>query len=851
MASLNKSGLEYLLSKIYGVFQNVNTEIKNIKDDTVKRMIEVTYSELKELRDGSKLVPGQQYRITDYVTTTIQEDTKSAGHQFDIIVTADSNNTLNEIARACLHDGDTYFSESDANLEAWQIWYCIDNDTERFAWAADTKDGGKGVIYRMIDAWGNDLPYDFKNIMFKRYILNQDDAVATNVAKDGDLELVKDKLQNMCYQIHTCLWYYGSYITDVYSDAELNAKYVPFGDIYYNHNGPSVLCKISENFEYFYTFHNGGDASLSKPNREESVGVWNNVIKNSNYTMSVTEDGRVENIYNNQYLNDIVFYGNFCHSNTFGTYCISSTFGNDCVRNKFGDLCLFNTFGDSCGSNTFGNECCSNTLGNGCNYNTFGTYCISNTFGNSCSGNTFGNYCEENTFVGTCHDNTFGNSCHSNTFGNHCCSNTFGYNCDENTFGNECGENIFGEDCNENIFSNECKENTFGNKCHVNKFGEKCILNTFGNGCYTNEFVMNCEGNKFSDNCKFNTFGESCDSNTFGNSCSLNKFGTECNYNSFDNICSANTFGNDCDSNTFGNSCSLNKFGTECYSNTFGNSCFSNTFVDYCYYNKFGNDCNKNKIKDTDGYRLECYNNVLGDNCNENEFDSGCCYNTLGNECHKNNFYISCKYNILGNNCYENDFSDGCIKNTLGDHTNTIILHTECESNIFEKCYEIRLGEGCIGNHFGIYANDFEFLDHCNYNKLGDNCSRIFLETGCEYNTFGNSCSEILLGDYCKYNTFGNGCINIGFVYYNATNINYLNNIRFGNFVKDTHFGLDTIHIDETDDISNLRNINVAQGFLGDVDIDSYGDYFNKDYEISIGKNSNGEIKIFCIADLY
>ena len=66
-------------------------------------MISLTYSELKSLRDNKQLVPGQQYRITDYVTTTAQANTQSAGHQFDIIVTADDVNKLNENARAINH----------------------------------------------------------------------------------------------------------------------------------------------------------------------------------------------------------------------------------------------------------------------------------------------------------------------------------------------------------------------------------------------------------------------------------------------------------------------------------------------------------------------------------------------------------------------------------------------------------------------------------------------------------------------------------------------------------------------------------------------------------------------------
>ena len=65
---------------------------------------------------------------------------------------------LSEKALAILHDGDTYFTN--AKLQGWQLWYCLDNDITRFAWADATN--GKGVVYRMIDEFGNDCPYDFK-----------------------------------------------------------------------------------------------------------------------------------------------------------------------------------------------------------------------------------------------------------------------------------------------------------------------------------------------------------------------------------------------------------------------------------------------------------------------------------------------------------------------------------------------------------------------------------------------------------------------------------------------------------------------------------------------------------------
>ena len=86
--------------------------------DLTKLLLNTTWAELKAMRDNSQLVAGQQYRITDYTCTTTQPATKSAGHVFDIIVTAADESTLNEVARAVKRDGDEYFANSDLN--AWK-----------------------------------------------------------------------------------------------------------------------------------------------------------------------------------------------------------------------------------------------------------------------------------------------------------------------------------------------------------------------------------------------------------------------------------------------------------------------------------------------------------------------------------------------------------------------------------------------------------------------------------------------------------------------------------------------------------------------------------------------------------
>lgn len=152
--------------------------------------VPITYNNLKTLVNNRLLVSGMLYCITDYVTTTVQENTQSANHQFDIIVRALTESTLDEEAKAAQREGDKYFANS--NLGGWQLWYTLDNDTSRFAWADATN--GKGVIYRMIDENLNDCPYDFKNIQMRNPLDGADenyyytfDGNGTDHSLDGNL----------------------------------------------------------------------------------------------------------------------------------------------------------------------------------------------------------------------------------------------------------------------------------------------------------------------------------------------------------------------------------------------------------------------------------------------------------------------------------------------------------------------------------------------------------------------------------------------------------------------------------------------------------------------------------------
>ena len=430
----------------------------------------LTYAELKSLRDAGKLVAGTQYRITDYTCTTTQSGTKSAGYQFDIIVTADDESTLNEEARAALHTGDEYFSG--CTLNAWKLWYCLDNDSDRFAWADATN--GKGVIYRMIDEFNNDVPYDFKNIQFLRKF-------------DSDKELWStvptDNTGVPCYTFSSR----GNSATTSFTDMSLLAS----NRIYSNSIGKYV---------------NNNKQTLNN-NCFFGSGCYNNKFEN--------------NCYNNSFGSncDGNSFGSSCYSNTFGSNCDGNSFGNSCNSNSFGSRCYSNSFGSRCYSNSFGSSCFRNTFGNYCYRNTFGSDCNSNIFGNNCYSNSFGSNCDGNSFGNDCWSITFGDSCNSNSFGNYCNSNSFVGGCNYNSFGNSCNSNSFGNYCNSNSFGNDCWSITFGDGCNYNSFGNYCNYNSFGNYCNSNSFGNDCHNIKFAPDSSVSTKYHFYKNNYFGDGC--------------------------------------------------------------------------------------------------------------------------------------------------------------------------------------------------------------------------------------------------------------------------------------------------------------------------------------------
>ena len=425
---------------------------ESIIADKLDKIIETTYANLVSLRDSSNLIPGQQYRITDYTCTTTQSNTKSAGHVFDIIVTADDKSTLNELARAVKHEGDEYFANND--LSAWQIWYSLDNDTNRFAWADE--ENGKGVIYRMIDEWNNDIPYDFKNIQFLRVDANTVTVIRGEYYNDysAKVESLFNSTKNtLPFKYQYLEWYdsaqaaqggFADLLGMTEEEVESSSLYYCILDDKDWVGDPGLLASvesITANSKWLYTFNTDvfNDSSLD--------GYTNNVY--SNEIGSYSLDGVT-------HLNNICFLDNNCSYNTFGSNCFSNTFGPDCRYNSFGSACYYNTFGPYCSYNTFGSNCSNNT---------FGSDCSNNTFGSDCYHNIFGSYCRYNIFGSSCSSNTVGPNCSFNSLGDGCSSNTLGTNSVNNTFGSNCYNIKFASDKAASTKYSFYQNNHFGDGC--------------------------------------------------------------------------------------------------------------------------------------------------------------------------------------------------------------------------------------------------------------------------------------------------------------------------------------------------------------------------------------------------
>ena len=436
----------------------VPKSVKQYVDDKfLSKCINTTYDELKGWRDNGQLVPGQWYRITDYVTTTVQADTRSAGHQFDVIVMALTENTLSEDAYADYHEGDTYFHNTSnnnkyhADLNKWQLRYRLDNDTNRFAWASSN---GKGVIYYMKDEWYNECPYDFKNIQFKRY------RIGAIFCKASSLSSIFTTM--LTTGINATLYYAGNDWGDssgrslalnlhqgesIVEGTTLTDEYAYYGGTTFTIDPTAKYMKITEDIYaqilgegWVYTFTASCSSITTFENSAgEDMTRWttgkqcSNIIKPCYTKESDTKKIKLNNII-------IISSGsNTSKCNTFEKNCYDITLGAYTIYNKFGEGCHNITIEHGYNLN--------DTTGSSPNgYNTFGTKCYNILL---CTLSYF------NLFGDSCHDIYSAKYMRNSNIGNYSYNITAIEGIEHCNFGIECSNIVLRKECDFNSFDNE------------------------------------------------------------------------------------------------------------------------------------------------------------------------------------------------------------------------------------------------------------------------------------------------------------------------------------------------------------------------------------------------------------
>lgn len=443
--------------------------------------VDTTWAELKSMRDNSQLTVGCLYRITDYETIISGVDVQSAGHVFDIVVLATDVNMLSEDAMAVHSERDTegYFANS--KLEAWELKYCLDNDTSRFAWAS--VEGEQWIIsvfettvYMSLvstdDHTYDGFPYKFtasveglfvefyfahlelqegEEFIPNKMVINgeiQENAPITQIIHNntpegkGVIWYMNDEFNNLCYYDFKNVLFKRSLIIATKENPSENEC-----AFYGKYAGQTMMEQplLPEGYaidpndsKYLYTFSvivaDGSvkDNSIGLDLTSEGMGI----IHSCNLNQIKANEDEYSFILN---LNDIVFvstynsiedmqnivqigntFGTLCSYNTFVNKAMENIFGSYCYGNSFGNYCEHNSFGNDCSLNTFNNNCSLNSFGNGCQYNLLGELCFYNSFGNNSTGNLLGYGCANNSFGKQCNGNSFGNNCEHNSFGNGC-----------------------------------------------------------------------------------------------------------------------------------------------------------------------------------------------------------------------------------------------------------------------------------------------------------------------------------------------------------------------------------------------------------------------------------------------
>lgn len=142
-----------------------DTIILGITGSSYLQFKQVTYSEFVNLLNTSSLIPGGYYLITNFRTQhfiqytdtngngTALNESVNVGTTEQLLVKAISNNNYDRSVTSIQHPSDTIFWKHNPSFREKEY----------------ASVGGRGLIYKRIDANGNERDYDFRSVKFRRW----------------------------------------------------------------------------------------------------------------------------------------------------------------------------------------------------------------------------------------------------------------------------------------------------------------------------------------------------------------------------------------------------------------------------------------------------------------------------------------------------------------------------------------------------------------------------------------------------------------------------------------------------------------------------------------------------------
>lgn len=488
------------------------------EDFAPNNMVEVTWAQLRSLRDNSQLTKGAWYRITDYNFVTTKLGIQSGNHQFDIVLLAISESMLSESGYACKHAGDHYFERevTEGGIE-WLYTLYVDDYAEGYGdEPMDHQDDlhssdefcDSGVLTHPVT--GDDVPVLYKTDTGEYGIdePDYDDAYFYEGTYDFDGDEY-DMWSKYEYSYDDEEWIFKmqyALTPIVVEDGELIVSPIPETKIVpVNMNSWELkycLDNDKDLFDWAETDGKGVIYYLRDEFGNEAPYDFKNAMFRR-YQVSSVSDAVLNS------LRDLYLYQDGCYA----------LIGND--NSKY-----WYTFADSAGSG-------DGSLFGECTYNVIMPYIYISPKGKNIRGinNIVLQKANRNNIGHNCFDITILNNVNGNTFDGayNICGISYAYNIFRDNvraltfngitrceFGS-ASQYLMGQQIDNCECSNACSSINFGGFNSSIKLANACNSITFGQWCYSNDIKSGSSNITFGNYCSYITVGKMCMRITFTN----------------------------------------------------------------------------------------------------------------------------------------------------------------------------------------------------------------------------------------------------------------------------------------------------------------------------------------------